>query len=68
MNFAGIPPTMTNGSMFFVTMLPGKITAPSPIVTPGIIIAFEKIKTLFPITTDAPLVSKFGESMLCPKV
>ena len=56
--FAGFPPTIVQGSTSFVTTLPASTIAPSPIFTPGIIIALEKINTLSSIFTSAPFVEK----------
>jgi len=56
--FAGLPPTIVQGSTSLVTTLPASTIAPSPIVTPGIIIALEKTKTLSSILTGAPFVEK----------
>ena len=56
--FSGLPQTIVQGSTSLVTTLPASTIAPSPIVTPGIIIALEKIKTLSSILTGAPFVEK----------
>lgn len=68
MNFAGFPPTIVNGSTDFVTTLPGKTIALSPISIPGITSTFAKIKTLSPIFTGLPFVSRCDDFMLCPRV
>lgn len=47
MNFAGTPPTMTFGGTSFVTTAPAAITALSPIITPGRIVAFAPTQTFF---------------------
>ena len=49
MNFAGTPPTTVFASTSFVTTAPAATIAPSPIVTPGNIVALEPIHTLFSI-------------------
>lgn len=68
MYLAGLPPTMVYASTSLVTTLPAKTIAPSCIVTPGIINAFEKMKALSSIVTEAPFVSKCGLLILCPNV
>ena len=64
MNLAGIPATMEHSSTSFVTTAPAAMIAPSPIVTPGKIVAFEPIQTLFPIFIGAAirLALFFGSS------
>ncbi len=52
--FAGFPPTTTLLGTSFVTTAPDAITALSPIVTPGLIIALPPIHTLSPIVTGFP--------------
>ena len=66
--FAGFPPTIVQGSTSFVTTLPASTIAPTPIVTPGIIRALEKTKTLSSILTGAPFVAKEESFKSWPKV
>ncbi len=49
---AGIPPTRVYGATSDVTTARAATTLPSPTVTPGMIMAFEPIHTLLPITTS----------------
>ena len=54
MILAGFPPTTTLSGTSFVTTAPDAMTALSPIVTPGLIIALPPIHTLSPIVTGFP--------------
>ena len=47
---AGTPPTIVRGSTSCVTTAPAATTAPSPMVTPCRIVAFDPIQTLRPTT------------------
>lgn len=58
---AGLPPTTAQGGTSFVTTAPIPITAPSLIVTPGIITAFAPIHTLsFIVTGFLISMSSYG--------
>lgn len=74
--FAGTPPTTAFSGTFFETAAPAAITAPSPMVTPGSIVAFEPIQTLHPILIGRGRMSarregsnswfKVANTTLCP--
>ena len=49
--FAGTPATTEYAGTFLLTTLLAATTAPSPIVTPGSIVALSPIQTFFPIVT-----------------
>lgn len=49
MTLAGFPPTTVFSSTSFVTTVPPAITALSPMVTPGMMLAQAPIQTFFPI-------------------
>lgn len=51
MIFAGLPPTTVRGATSRVTTAPAAITAQSPTVTPGRIVAPPPIQTLLPMVT-----------------
>lgn len=51
MILAGLPATTTFDGTSLTTTAPAPITTLSPIVTPGQMIAFPPIQTLFPILT-----------------
>ena len=46
---AGLPATMEYGATSLVTTAPAATTAPSPIFTPRMMVAFIPIQTSFPI-------------------
>jgi hypothetical protein len=48
---AGFPPITTSSGKFLVTTAPAAITTLLPIVTPGQMVAFPPIQTLFPIVS-----------------
>lgn len=71
MIFAGFPPTTTFAGTLFVTTAPDAMTALSPIVTPGLIIAPPPIHTWFPMVTGLPNSMPFARSIGssgCPAV
>ena len=54
---AGFPTAIAFFGIFFVTMLPAPIIAPSDILTPGRTTQFEPIQTLSPITICFGVIS-----------
>ena len=65
-SFAGHPPTIAYGSTSFVTTAPDAITAPVPIYTPFLMIAFVPIQTQFPIFGVPFLVPRFSCPIVTP--
>ena len=65
MSFAGTPPTTMLGGTSFVTTAPAATIAPSPMVTPGVMVALAPIHTFFPMKIGAGMVSfrRYGSSL-----
>jgi len=53
MTLAGTPPTNAPAGTSLLTSEQAETTAPSPMITPGSMVAFAPIRTFFPMTIPA---------------